>query len=48
MERLVSDPRLWSVRITSSYRAVGVRDGEEIIWFWIGSHKEFDQAFPRR
>src|SRR5882724_3532960 len=47
-ERLAYDPRLWSVRVTSSYRAVGVREGEEIIWFWIGSHDEFDRAFPRR
>jgi hypothetical protein len=26
-ERLAYDPRLWSVRVTSSYRAVGVREG---------------------
>jgi hypothetical protein len=47
-ERLVSDQRLWSVRVTSSFRAVGIREGEEIIWFWIGSHNEFDRTFPRR
>ena len=27
-ERLVYDSRLWSVRVTSSYRAVGLREGE--------------------
>lgn len=24
------------------YRAVGTVDGNEIVWFWIGSHAEYD------
>ena len=24
--------------------AVGVLDGEEIVWFWIGSHKEYERV----
>jgi mRNA-degrading endonuclease RelE of RelBE toxin-antitoxin system len=35
---------LWSVRVSESYRAVGVRDGDnEIIWFFIGTHAEYDR-----
>ncbi len=31
-----------SVRISLDYRAVGVLVGEEIVWFWIGSHAEYE------
>jgi hypothetical protein len=46
LERLRSDPRAWSVRITRDYRAVALRAGDDWIWFWIGTHKEFDRRFP--
>jgi hypothetical protein len=45
--RLVIDPRLWSVRVTDNYRAVGFVRGATITWFWIGDHKAFDRTFPR-
>ncbi len=35
----------YSVRVGDGYRAVGVRDGDTIIWFWIGTHNEFDKLF---
>jgi len=48
LERLLSDPRFWSVRVTQDYRAVAHRvDGDVWLWVWIGSHKEFDQKFSR-
>jgi hypothetical protein len=34
---------LWSVRISDDYRAVGVRRDDEIIWFFIGSHAEYER-----
>lgn len=34
---------IYSVRIGLAYRALGVREGDEIIWFWIGSHADYDQ-----
>ncbi len=46
-ERLVCDKRLWSVRITCSYRAVGVHQGNTITWIWVGDHADFDRTFPR-
>ena len=46
-ERLACDRRLWAVRVTRDYRAVGLREGNTIAWAWIGNHEEFDRLFPR-
>jgi len=35
--------RFWSVRVGQSWRALAVRDDEDMIWFWIGSHAEYDK-----
>lgn len=32
----------WSARVTGSYRAIGVVDGNAAIWFFIGTHAEDD------
>ena len=45
-ERLRADSRAWSVRVTRDVRAVAFRMGENWLWFWIGTHKEFDRRFP--
>jgi plasmid maintenance system killer protein len=36
---------VWSVRINEQYRAVDERQGDTIIWVWIGTHNEFDSSF---
>jgi hypothetical protein len=33
---------IYSVRINRDYRAVGQLDQDTIIWFWIGSHAEYN------
>jgi mRNA-degrading endonuclease RelE of RelBE toxin-antitoxin system len=33
----------YSARINRGYRTVGIREGEEIIWFWIGSHDDYEK-----
>ena len=33
----------YSVRIAIGWRALGLRDGDTILWFWIGSHAEYDR-----
>jgi Txe/YoeB family toxin of Txe-Axe toxin-antitoxin module len=33
---------IYSARINKDYRAVGQLDQNTIIWFWIGSHAEYD------
>ena len=34
---------VFSVRIGLHWRALGIRDGDEMIWFWIGSHADYDR-----
>ena len=34
---------VYSARVTLSYRAVGIRDGNEIVWVWIGPHDEYER-----
>lgn len=34
---------LWSARITRDYRVIGVRNGADITWVWIGTHDEYDK-----
>lgn len=32
---------IFSARVTVGWRTLGVKDGNSIIWFWIGSHAEY-------
>ena len=32
----------WSARITDDYRALGIMEGDTVIWFWIGAHDEYE------
>lgn len=36
---------IWSVRITCSYRALGIFEGDTVTWFWIGSHDNYKRFF---
>lgn len=38
---------IWSARITDDYRAVGQRQGEVIVWFFIGTHADYDALLAR-
>ncbi len=42
-----ADPPTYSVRVGISYRAAGVLDGSTVIWFWIGSHAEYDRLLEQ-
>ena len=49
-KRLVTDRRrqLYSVRIGTRYRAVGrMVTRDEVVWFWIGSHREYEKYLRR-
>lgn len=41
-----SDP-VYSARPNVDYRALGVVGENEIIWFWIGAHAEYDKLIAR-
>lgn len=38
---------IYSARISRDHRAVGIKDGEVIVWFWIGSHSDYDKLLSR-
>ena len=42
--------RFWSARVGLSWRALAVKDqeSETLVWFWIGSHAEYDRLVGRR
>jgi hypothetical protein len=37
--------QIWSVRITISYRALGIFEGDTVTWFWIGNHDQYERFF---
>jgi hypothetical protein len=43
--RLKKIDGVWSMRIGSRYRALAIEDGDTIIWFWIGSYKQYIKHF---
>jgi mRNA-degrading endonuclease RelE of RelBE toxin-antitoxin system len=38
---------IYSARISKNYRAVGQLDEDTVIWFWIGSHAEYDKLLSQ-
>ena len=36
-------PGIWSAWIGLHWRALARRTGEEVRWFWIGSHADYDR-----
>ena len=33
---------IWSINVGDHYRAVAVRDGNTVVWIWIGTHEAFN------
>ena len=38
---------VYSARINNDHRAVGVLEGDEIVWFWIGKHEEYERLLKQ-
>ena len=38
---------VYSMRVGIGYRALGVLDQGDIVWFWIGPHHEYDRLLRR-
>ena len=36
-----------SVRVGIAYRALGIEDGNTVVWFWIGKHDEYERLINR-
>lgn len=42
-----SDPAIYSARVGISYRALAVIERDAVIWFWIGSHGDYDKMLAQ-
>jgi hypothetical protein len=42
-KRIHSSKPIFSARINLNYRTIGVLQDSTIIWFWIGSHDEYER-----
>ena len=38
---------IYSVRIGSGWRALGIKEDNTMIWFWIGSHNDYEKLIRR-
>jgi len=38
---------VFSARVGLAYRALALREGDAVIWFWIGSHADYDKLLTR-
>jgi hypothetical protein len=37
----------WSVRVGKAYRGLGIEVQNGILWFWIGTHDEYDRLIGK-
>jgi hypothetical protein len=42
-----TDPPIYSARVGIGYRAVGALEGDTVVWFWIGSHADYDKILEQ-
>jgi hypothetical protein len=38
---------IYSARIGMGHRALGLRESDQVYWFWIGTHAEYDHLLRR-
>ncbi|MBN1395981.1 MAG: hypothetical protein JW959_13245 [Pirellulales bacterium] len=46
-KRVHDDPPVFSARVGIGYRALGALDGDTMVWFWIGSHADYNALLSR-
>lgn len=46
-KRVHSTRPIFSLRVTKDYRAVGIHHESQIIWFWIGSHGDYNNLLKQ-
>jgi hypothetical protein len=39
--------RFWSARVGLHYRVLAVEHESDLVWFWIGSHAEYDRLLAQ-
>ncbi len=46
-KRIHSTRAIFALRVTKDYRTVEIQQDNQIIWFWIGSHGDYDNLLKR-
>ena len=46
-KKVHDDPPIYSARVGIGHRAVGALTGGEVVWFWIGSHADYDKLLEQ-
>ncbi len=46
-KRVSNSRPIYSARVSRDYRVIGLRDGDTIVWIWIGSHSEYDKLLSQ-
>ena len=46
-KRIHSTKPIYSARVNLSYRTLGILENDTIVWFWIGSHSEYDRLISK-
>ena len=46
-KKVHSAKSIYSARVNVDYRVLGALTGDEIVWFWIGPHSEYDKILSR-
>lgn len=47
LKKAHTDQPIYSARVTRDYRALAIRRQDRWIWFWIGSHADYDDLLNR-
>lgn len=42
-KKLEGEDDIYSVRIGLGYRALAVMNKDRVVWYWVGSHHEYDR-----
>lgn len=46
-KKVHSSRPIYSARISLGYRALAVRKDDVLVWFWIGSHSDYEELLSR-
>jgi hypothetical protein len=43
LKKVNDQDNVYSARVGLGYRALAKMDGDDVVWFWIGPHAEYDK-----
>ncbi len=46
-KRVSQKQLIYSVRVGINYRVLGLSESDQIYWYWIGAHDEYDELLKR-